>query len=110
MWTVDPSKIITAETKAADAQANMLASYKAAFDGHLDTVAQERQYDNRLTIAAYAMSTNPQWAAEAEAFIAWRDAALIYMFDQLADVEAGEIEPPTIESFIDGIPAIDWPE
>jgi hypothetical protein len=87
----------------------LLASYKAAFDGHLDAVAQERQYDNRLTIVSYLGSTNPQWNAEAETYIAWRDAALAYMFGQLTSVEAGEIAPPSIEEFIAGIAPIDWP-
>jgi hypothetical protein len=109
MWTPDPAKIITAAQKAAEQRAGMLAAYKAAFDAHLDQVAQEKQYDSRLTIVAYSSSTNPQWAAEAEAFIAWRDAALAHMFQQLAAVEAGEIAPPSIEDFIGGIAPIDWP-
>ena len=48
-------------------------------------------------------------AAEAEAFIAWRDAALSHMFQQLAAVEASEIAPPSIEEFIGGITPIVWP-
>ncbi|CDZ43204.1 Hypothetical protein NGAL_HAMBI1146_59770 [Neorhizobium galegae bv. officinalis] len=87
-----------------------LDHYKSAFDAHLDAVAAQRQYDNRITVVSYAGSTNPQWAAEAEAFIAWRDAALVHMFQQLAAVEAGEIAPPTIEEFIGGITPIAWPE
>jgi hypothetical protein len=87
-----------------------LDHYKTAFDGHLDAVAAQRQYDNRLTIVSYAGSTNPQWAAEAEIFIAWRDAALIHMFQQFAAVQAGQIAPPTIEEFIGGIVSIVWPE
>ncbi|MCQ1766117.1 hypothetical protein NOJ28_11280 [Neorhizobium galegae] len=86
-----------------------LDHYKLAFDHHLDAVAAERQYDNRLTIVSYEGSTKPQWAAEAAAYIAWRDAALDYMFDQLAAVQAGEIAPPTIEEFIGGITPIAWP-
>lgn len=84
--------------------------FKAAFDAHLDEVAQERQYDNRVSIATYATSTNPAWAAEAQAYIAWRDAALIYMFEQLATVQAGEIQPPTVAEFIAGIDPIVWPD
>ncbi|WP_046665433.1 hypothetical protein [Neorhizobium galegae] len=86
-----------------------LDHYQSAFDAHLDAVAQQRRYSSRLTIVSYAGSTKPQWAAEAETFIAWRDAALDYMFDQLAAVEAGEIAPPTIEEFIGGITPIVWP-
>nr|WP_250811697.1 hypothetical protein [Neorhizobium tomejilense] len=109
MWTPDPAKIITAAQKAAEQRAGMLAAYKSAFDSHLDQVAQAKQYDSRLTIVAYLSSTNPQWAGEAETFIAWRDAALTHMFQQLAAVEAGEIAPPTIGDFIGGIPPILWP-
>lgn len=109
MWTPDASCIITAEQKAAEARAGMLAGYKSAFDAHLDAVAQQRQYDNRLTIAAYLGSTNPRWLEEAQAFIAWRDAALAYMFQQLAAVEAGAIEAPSIAEFVDGIAPIEWP-
>ncbi len=110
MWKPDASCIITAEQKAAEARAKLLASYKAEFDEHLDVVAKQRQYDNRLTVPAYLGSTNPQWASEALAFIAWRDAALIYMFQQLAAVEAGEIDPPSVANFIAGIIPIEWPE
>ena len=109
MWTVDQSQVITAEQKQVDAKLSAIAAYKAAFDAHLDAVAQERQYDNRLTIAGYLGSTHPQWATEAQAFVAWRDQALLYMFGQLASFDAGEITPPTIETFLAGIPPIAWP-
>ena len=82
--------------------------YKAAFDAHLDFVAQSKSYDNRITIATYAGSTKPVWAAEAQAFIEWRDAALASMFAQLAAVQAGG-EAPTVSEFIATLPEIVWP-
>lgn len=82
--------------------------YKTAFDAHLDSVAQSKNYDNRITIATYAGSTNAGWAAEAQAFIEWRDAALASMFAQLAAVQAGG-EPPTVEQFVGALPSIEWP-
>ena len=81
--------------------------FKAAFDAHLDFVAQSRSYDNRVTIATYASSTNPVWAAEAQAFIEWRDAALASMFSQLSAVQAGG-DAPTIDEFIAALPSIEW--
>lgn len=86
-----------------------LDHYKAAFDAHLDAVAQERQYDNRLSIPTYVGSSNPVWAAEAQAYIDWRDLALGYMFQKLAAVEGGEIEAPSVSDFIAGIEPIVWP-
>jgi hypothetical protein len=109
MWTPNPSDITTASEKAFAVRAQRLAAFKSAFDAHLDLVAQQRQYDSRVTIVGYIASTNPQWAAEANAFAAWRDGALGYMFDQLTAVEAGEIAAPSIEDFIAGMPAIEWP-
>ncbi|CAN7617138.1 hypothetical protein [Neorhizobium sp. LjRoot104] len=61
-----------------------LDHFKLAFDA----VAKQRQYDNRLTIVSYEGRTKPLWAAETVAYIAWRDGALDYMFDELAAVEA----------------------
>lgn len=104
MWTPDNSVIITAEQKADTSRSVAIASYKAAFDAHLDNVAQGRGYDNRLTITTYLGSTNEQWNAEAETYIAWRDNALAYMFERL---ESGET--PTVDQFISGIKAIKWP-
>lgn len=82
-------------------------TYKSAFDAHLDSVAQSKQYDDRITIATYRDSTNPQWVQEAIAFIRWRDQALSSMFDQLAAVQAGE-PAPTVAQFISNLPVIDW--
>lgn len=82
--------------------------YKASFDAHLDSVAQSKSYDNRITIATYAGSTNATWADEAKAFIEWRDAALASMFSQLTAVQAGG-DAPSIEEFIASLPEIVWP-
>jgi hypothetical protein len=82
---------------------------------HLDEVA--RLSPDRGTIGAVhaeaqsgaTVDGGRTSAAEAEAFIAWRDAALSHMFQQLAAVEASEIAPPSIEEFIGGITPIVWP-
>ena len=81
--------------------------YKAAFDAHLDSVAHSKSYDNRVTIATYAGSTNAVWAAEAQVFIEWRDVALASMFAQLGAVQAGG-DAPTIDEFIAALPSIEW--
>lgn len=109
MWKPRSDQIITAEQKAIAAKEAAIQSYKAAFDAHLDAVAQSRQYDNRISIGTYTASANSQWAAEAMAFIVWRDAALLSMFAQLADFENGG-DQPSITEFIDALPTIAWPE
>jgi len=87
-----------------------LDDYRQAVQAHVDTTAQERRYDGGHTCATYVGSTNPVWAAEATAFVAWRDAVWIYAFGELAKVETGLRPQPTIEEFLGELPTISWPE
>jgi len=89
-----------------------LEDYRAAIRAHVDATAQARDYDNAVSCASYVDSTNPQWAAEAQAFVAWRDAVWAYVFAELAKVENGEREQPTVEQFIAelaGAVPMEWP-
>lgn len=74
----------------------------------IDTTAQSRQYKNGVYCASYAQSTNPIWAAEAEAFIAWRDSMYAYALQVFSDVQSGE-PIPTQEEFVAGFPEMVWP-
>lgn len=75
----------------------------------LDDTAKEHSYGSAVSCASYASSTNEQWAAEAQAFIAWRDICFEYAYDYLAQVQGGQIPDPNIEEFLLGLPAIQWP-
>lgn len=74
----------------------------------IDTTAQSRQYKNGVYCASYAQSTNPIWAAEAEAFIAWRDSMYAYALQVFSDVQGGE-PVPTQDEFVAGFPEMVWP-
>lgn len=108
MWTPDPSIIITAEQKQAEAQAQLLETFRRAVQAHVDATAQTRDYDNGNSIAGYVASTNPIWAAEAQAFVAWRDAVWAYAFAELAKVQNGAREISTVEEFLAELPIINW--
>lgn len=110
MWTPDPAQIITAEQKAAEAQATLQEQFRAAIQSYVDALAKGRNYDNGNSLASYVASTNAQWAAEAQAFVAWRDAVWFHAYAELEKVMAGGREIPTIEDFISELPAIAWPE
>lgn len=110
MTNIDWRRMITAEAKAAAAQAATLASYEAAIQAHIDAVAAARGYRDGWALAGYATSTVPAWAAEAAAYIAWRDTVWVGVHAELARVQAGEREPPTVEGLIAELPAIAWPE
>lgn len=81
--------------------------YRAAITAHLDAVAQSRGYDSQLTIAIHATSTVPQWAAEAQAFIAWKDAVWLQVHALWTDPPD---PPPSPAELLASLPEIIWPE
>jgi hypothetical protein len=83
--------------------------YRLAIQAIVDRTAQARLYDNGNSLASYANSTNPRWAAEAQAFIAWRDSVWAFAYDELARVEAGERPLPTVEQIVSELAPIRWP-
>ncbi|MDW9712457.1 hypothetical protein GOB44_21655 [Sinorhizobium meliloti] len=106
MWKVDVSKIVTAEQKAEEARAALQAQFSAAIQAHLDTEARARRYDGIQAAITYRGDPNPQFAAEAEAFFAWRSAVWSHAAAELAKVNAGERPQPSIEEFIAELPPI----
>ena len=58
-------------------------------------------YDNVISAASYAASTNKQYAADAAALIGWRDEVWAWATPQFPNVTAGE----TPESFMATMPA-----
>ena len=84
----------------------IIADYQARIDLHIDAVAQQRQYRDGERCASYVTSTITLWAAEAAAFVAWRDAVWTAALAMLAAVQAGGAIP---ESPIAGLPEMDWP-
>jgi hypothetical protein len=75
----------------------------------IDDTAKSRQYKNGVYCASYAQSTNPVWAAEAQAFIAWRDSIFAYALQVFSDIQGGQ-PAPTQEEFVAGFPSMVWPE
>jgi hypothetical protein len=89
------------------------ADYSYAIQAGIDARARERGYDSGASLASYAASTNVQWRAEAEAFIAWRDARWSYALAEMAAVQAGTRPAPTVEAMlveIDLACPFAWPE
>lgn len=74
----------------------------------IDTTAQSKQYNDGVYCASYAQSTNPVWAAQAQAFIAWRDSMFAYALQVFANIQQGQ-PAPTPEEFVAGFPQIVWP-
>jgi len=87
-----------------------IEDYRVAIGGALDDKAKERDYDNIVSACSYANSTNAKFKAEANALSVWRDQVWEYAAQQLALVVSGQIEQPTIDDFIESLPAFAWPE
>ena len=109
MWSPDPATIVTAAQRAAEAQVAQVEVYRLAIQNHVDETARARRYDSGVSFASYVASTDPVWAAEAQAFVAWRDAVWLYAYAELDKVMEGEREAPSVEGFIGELPAIEWP-
>lgn len=84
-------------------------AYQAALEAHVDAVASEKRYGGAVAIATYSNSTIPQWKAEADAFIAWRDRVYVYAIAELGKVTTGERSQPTVAEFIAELEPIEWP-
>jgi hypothetical protein len=86
-----------------------ITDYENAIQSLVDSTARERQFRDGVTLASYTASTKPKWAAEAQAFVAWRDNVWSYAYGELAKVQAGQRPQPTVEKFLDEIARIAWP-
>jgi len=92
----------------APVQPVTVATYQRAIDAHVEATAAQRGYSTGTSCASYAASTVPAWAAEAAAFIAWRDAVWIATYAGLASVQAGD-PAPDVEPFLASLPLMVWP-
>lgn len=86
-----------------------ILDYEYAIQTLVDGTARERQFRDGVTLASYTASTKPKWAAEAQAFVAWRDNVWTYAYGELAKVQAGQRQQPTVEQFLGEIARIAWP-
>lgn len=94
------------EWQAGEPTPPTIEDYRAAVQSHLDAAAQSRLYTDGNSLATYTASTNPQWAAEAAAFVAWRDA----VWAQVYAMWASPPDPvPSPAELIAGLPVIEWP-
>lgn len=91
-------------------QEEIIGAFRRAIQSHVDDVARTHKYDSGTSLASYVSSTNTTWAAEAVAFVAWRDLVWAYAYTELDKVQNELREVPTIEEFISELPSMVWPE
>lgn len=77
---------------------------------YLDRTAQERGYDNILSLCTYATSTNPTFAAEGQAAVEWRDNVWAHAYQVMDAVLAGQRAIHSADELIAELPTFQWPE
>ncbi len=86
--------------------AQQKSEYIQAF---IDSTAQSKDFADGVACASYATSTSEAWAAQALAFIAWRDNVWTYSYAEFAKMESGQRPVPSIDEFLTELPTIVWP-
>ena len=86
--------------------AQVIATLESAVQVHINSIAQKRGYDNGVSCASYATSTIPQFAADAVAFVAWRDSVWVAC-QQIENTDLAAVPPiiPTAADVIAALPA-----
>lgn len=94
----------------APTQEQVVASYSAAVQSHMDAAARAAGYDNINTVVSYAEEPAvAKFQVVGAAFRAWRSLCWAYCYTQLDAVEAQERTQPTIEELITELPPLVLP-
>jgi len=104
--SLSPAQVLVNQATQRKAQVD---AFDVALTTHLDSTAQQRRYDNRITCMVRAGFAGP-FQAEGQAFATWCDNCNILAYHLLAAVEAGTAPlPASPEAFIATLPAMVWP-
>jgi len=82
----------------------------AVVQAHINQIARERDYTDGLHAATYASSTIPAWAAEGQAFVAWRDSVWVTAIGIMQACQQGERNIPTPAELLAELPVMVWPD
>jgi hypothetical protein len=106
---MSPDEIAAHDALDAPTPEAIQATLTAAVQAHLDAEARSHGYDGILSLASYASSTHPPFAAEGRAGLDWRDAVWGYCYQVMAAVQAGARPIPNAETLIAELPVMQWP-
>lgn len=85
---------------------------KAVVQTLIDKTAHQKGYDNGVYCASYVGDPDPEFDAQARAFLAWRGRCWRTCYNILDSVIAGTVAPEDVtdQYVIDRLPVMEWPE
>jgi hypothetical protein len=107
-YLIDNFDVLVMQAKQAEADA-LVKDFTTYLDQYIDSVAQTKGYDNRITASLRAAATESPWYAEGVAFVTWMDTCYTTAYQVLGDAQNGLREIPTKEELIDELPEMVWP-
>jgi hypothetical protein len=106
-WVYEGGARVAAPPPASNPE-QIQAELSGAVQTHLDDTAKARNYDGILSACTYATSTIPQFRAEGQACIEWRDAVWMFCYQVMADIQAETRTIPTAAELIAELPVLAW--
>lgn len=97
-WRIDPAPV-----------EHVITAVQVAVQQRLDDFARTRNYDGILSVATYATSAVPKFAAEGQYAVQARDATWAACYQIMADVQAGRRTMPSVEQVLSELPTLEWP-
>lgn len=100
------------QRRIANAKASLtVADYNRALEDHMLKVRTARGYDTREP-SDYKDSAVPRWAADALAWIRFRDTVMLWALEQLNAFEQTGVPPCSLEDFKAHLEEFhcEWPE
>lgn len=95
-----PETSVNEQTEYAEA---VMASARRLINEEVEAYARSKGYNDAASFASYVPSTVEAWAAEAKAFVEWRDSVWVAAYSQMAAVQQGA-PLPTAEELLASLP------
>lgn len=85
---------------------------KAVVQTLIDETAHQKGYDNGVYCASYVGDPDPEFDAQARAFLAWRGRCWRTCYNILDSVIAGTVAPEDVtdEYILERLPTMEWPK